>query len=124
MSREENLEKTRAGYEAFARGDAQAALENIADDVEWIVPGQSAIGGSYRGKDEIVALWRRLGERSFSAVPEYWFADDERVCVLSHVTMDGGEMDVADLFTFREGKIVKYQTAGDTALMERLFPRG
>jgi uncharacterized protein len=122
MSREENLEKTRAGYEAFARGDVQAALENIADDVEWIVPGDSAIGGTYRGKDELVGLWQRLGERNFSEDPEYWFADDERVCVLGHVTLDGGEMDVADLFTFREGQIVKFQTAGDTALLARLFP--
>jgi ketosteroid isomerase-like protein len=123
MSREDNLRKAKEGYAAFARGDSAEATEHLADDVEWIVPGASAVSGTHQGKEEVLALWSRVGERGLQVEPEYWFADDERVCVLSHATFDDGEMDVADLLTFREGKVVKFQSAQDTALLERLFPR-
>jgi hypothetical protein len=35
--------------------------------------------------------------------------------------MDGGEADAADVATYRDGKVVKFQSAGDTALFERVF---
>jgi ketosteroid isomerase-like protein len=123
VGREENLESARAGYEEFARGDIDAVLARLSDDVEWIVPGQSAISGTYRGKQRLRELWATLAARSFRTQPEYWFTDDQRVCVLSHMSVDEGEMDGAELFTFGDdGRIVRYQVALDTALLERLFP--
>ena len=121
MAGEENLEVAKKAYAAFSAGDAAGAMENIADDVEWIVPGNSAISGSHRGKQEVGKLWQALGEKGFSVSPEYWFADDERVVVLVHQTLEGNETDVADVLTFRDGKLVKFQSAGDTALLERVF---
>ncbi len=53
--------------------------------------------------------------------PQYWFADDERVVVLTHIQLDEGEADGADVLTYRDGKLVKFQTAGDTALPERVY---
>jgi ketosteroid isomerase-like protein len=118
-----NLDAAREGYVAFGRGDLEAALALLDDDVEWIVPGTSAVGGVFRGKDEVLELWRRLGEREWRVTPEYWFADGDLVCALCHVTFAAGEMDTADLFRFRDGRVAKFQTAADTELLARAWPR-
>jgi ketosteroid isomerase-like protein len=123
MAGEENLEKARQGYAAFASGDAAGAMVNLAEDIEWIVPGDSAISGTLRGKQEVGEYWGKLAEKGFRVTPQYWFADDERVVVLTHVALEGGEADFADVLTFREGKVAKFQSAGDTALLERIFPK-
>jgi ketosteroid isomerase-like protein len=123
MAGEQNLESAKKAYAAFSAGDAAGAMENIADDVEWITPGDSAISGTVHGKEEVGKLWGRLAEKGFSTSPQYWFSDDERVVVLTRTNVDGQETDQADVLTFRGGKVVKFQSAGDTALLERIFPK-
>ena len=34
----QNVETLQAGYEAFARGDLEAAMENFQDDIRWENP--------------------------------------------------------------------------------------
>jgi len=46
MAGEQNLETAKRAYAAFSAGDAEGAMANIADDVEWITPGNSAISGT------------------------------------------------------------------------------
>jgi ketosteroid isomerase-like protein len=121
MAGEQNLENAKKAYAAFSAGDAAGAMENIADDVEWITPGNSAISGTVRGKQEVGRLWQQLAEKGFSTSPQYWFSDEERVVVLTHITVEGGEADSADVLTYRDGNLVKFQSAGDTALLERIF---
>ena len=96
-------------------------MTNIADDVEWITPGNSAISGTAQGREEVGALWAKLAEKQFTTTPQYWFSDDERVVVLAQITVGGESADSADVLTYRDGKLVKFQTAGDTALLERVF---
>lgn len=121
MAGEENLEKTKAAYEAFQRGDAERAMRDLADDIEWIVAGHSSISGVYRGKQEVGQFWGKLAQKSFSTQPQYWFSDAERVVVLTQTTLEGETSDQADVLTFRDGKVVRFQSAGDTALMERVW---
>lgn len=121
MAGEQNLETAKRGYTAFQQGDAAGAMENIADDVEWIVAGNSAVSGTYRGKQEVGEFWGKLAEKGFTTNPQYWFSDEERVVVLTQIEVDGERSDQADVLTYRDGKLVKFQSAGDTALMERLF---
>ncbi|MDQ6649456.1 MAG: nuclear transport factor 2 family protein [Actinomycetota bacterium] len=121
MSAEEHLNVVKRGYSAFAAGDIEAAMEPFADDIEWIVSGNSAISGTYRGKEEIGGFFMKLAGKSFTTEPEHFLADDERVVVLTKTTADGQSSDQADVLTFREGKIVKFQSAGDTALEERIW---
>jgi uncharacterized protein len=121
MAGEENLEKTKAAYAAFQRGDAARAMEDLADDVEWIVAGQSSVSGTYRGKQEVGQFWGKLAEKGFTTNPQYWFSDDERVVVLTQIEIDGQQSDQADVLTFRDGKVARFQSAGDTALMERVW---
>lgn len=121
MAGEENLEKTKAAYAAFQRGDAARAMEDLADDIEWLVAGHSSVSGTYRGKQEVAQFWARLADKGFKTEPQYWFSDDERVVVLTQITIDGQQSDQADVLTFRDGKVVRFQSAGDTALMERVW---
>jgi ketosteroid isomerase-like protein len=121
MSAEENLETAKRGYAAFSAGDAAGAMENIADDIEWITPGNSAVSGVAHGKQELGELWGALSGKGFSTNPQYWFADDDRVVALCQVTIAGETYDSADVLTYRDGKLVKFQSASDTAAMERVF---
>jgi uncharacterized protein len=121
MAGEQNVESARNAYAAFSAGDAEGAMSNIADDVEWITPGNSAISGTAHGKQEVGALWQKFLEKRFTTTPQYWFSDEERVVVLTQITLAGESADSADVLTFRDGKVVKFQTAGDTALLERVF---
>lgn len=123
MAGEQNIEQAKRGYAAFDSGDVQTALEDIADDVEWIVPGESAISCTYNGKEEVLGLFGKLAEKGFSQREQYWFSDDERVVLLKEVTLDGQQSDAVDVLTYRDGKLVKYQGAGDTALQERIWGR-
>jgi uncharacterized protein len=121
MAGEQNVESAKRAYAAFSAGDAAGAMENMADDVEWITPGNSAISGTVRGKQEVGALWAKFAEKGFTTAPQYWFSDDARVVVLAQVTLAGERADSADVLTFRDSKVVKFQTAGDTAMLERIF---
>lgn len=121
MASEENLANTKKAYAAFSTGDVETASANLADDIEWIVPGNSKISGTYRGKDEVIGFWMKMAEKSFSTSPEHFLADDERVVVLTNVTADGHSADSVDVLTFRDGKVVKFQVAGDTALQEHIW---
>jgi ketosteroid isomerase-like protein len=121
MAGEENVESAKRAYAAFSAGDAAGAMENMADDVEWITPGSSAVSGTRRGKQEVGELWAKFAENGFSTSPQYWFSDDQRVVVLTQVTLAGESADSVDVLTFRDGKVVKFQTAGDTAMLERVF---
>jgi len=65
MSGQENIDKAREGYAAFASADIDGALANLDDGIEWVDPGNSGISGTYRGKDEVVGFWTRLAEKGF-----------------------------------------------------------
>ena len=121
MAGEQNVETAKRAYAAFSAGDAGTAMNNIDDNVEWITPGNSAISGTLRSKQDVGALWAKLAEKGFTTSPQYWFSDDERVVVLTQVTVGGERADSVDVLTYRDGKLVKFQTAGDTALLERVF---
>ena len=121
MAGEDNVAAAKRGYAAFSAGDAAAAMEEMADDIVWVVPGNSAISGTTHGKQELGEMWGRMAEKGFSVSPQYWFSDDERVVVLSHNPLAGEQVDVADVLTFRDGKLARFQTTSDTALLERVF---
>ena len=121
MAGEENLERAQKAYKAFSDGDAEAAMEHMSDKIEWITPGNSKVSGTIKGKEDVGEFWGKLGEKNFSTSPQYWFADEERVVVLTRTSVDGEESDQADVLTYRDGELVKFQSAGDTALLERVF---
>jgi hypothetical protein len=121
MSAAENKAATQAAYEAFASADLDGATANMADGIEWIVPGNSSVSGTYRGKDEVIGFFMTLATKSFETHPEHFIAEGDHVVVLTRVSADGHESDGADVLTFRDGKVVKFQSASDTAMQEKIW---
>jgi uncharacterized protein len=121
MSAAENKASTQAAYEAFSNADLDGALKNLDDDIEWIVPGNSTISGTYRGKDEVAQFFMTIAGKSFTTSPEHFIAEGDHVVVLTRTTADGHSSEQADVLTFRDGKVVKFQSAGDTALEEQIW---
>ncbi len=121
MAAADNVELAKRGYAAFSSGDAETAMETFTDDIEWVTPGNSAVSGTLHGKQEVGRFWGQLAEKGFTTKPEHWFSDEERVVVLCHTAIAGDEADTVDVLTFRDGKVVKFQTAADTAALERHF---
>ena len=114
VSADENIEMAKKAYAAFAAGDLEGAGSALDDQIEWIVAGNSAISGTYSGKDAVFGFWMRLAEKGFTTRPEHFLADEERVVVLTSITVGGETADQADVLTIRDGKVVKFQAAGDT----------
>ena len=124
MSAQSNKETAEAAYRAFASGDAATAMENMDDGVVWTAGGDSALTGTYRGKEEVGGLWARLGENGLKTEPHDFVADGDKVVVLTTVTLDGESQEAADVLTYNgEGKLVAFEQLGDPAVANRLYPR-
>jgi ketosteroid isomerase-like protein len=113
MGESENLQAAKDGYAAFSAGDLEKAMENISDDIEWVVPGNLSVSGTKKGKDEVLQWWGQLGEKGATAEPQHWFADGDLVAMFGKTSLDGNSADTADLLTYdSDGKLIKFQSAG------------
>ena len=100
---------------AFDRHDLDAIMEHIADDAVFDGPrGSDPWGTRFEGKDAI----REAFAARFSGIPDVRYQDDVHFVdgdrgvsewTLSGTTVDGERIEVrgCDLWTFRDGKIVK-----------------
>ena len=121
MSTSQNVETAKKGYAAFAEGDLETVLSLYDDDVEFVLPGNSTVSGTYRGKAELTDMFAKLAEQSLTITPSRFLADGEVVVVLSQITAGGESAPTADAFSFRDGKILKARDFGDTAMFERVY---
>ena len=79
---------------------------------QWCLPRQGR-GGRY---------FKALASKSFRIEPQHFIAEGDHVVVLARITADGQSADQVDVLTFgSDGKLTKFQIAGDTALTERIW---
>jgi uncharacterized protein len=99
----------------------------MADDIVWIIEGQSKVSGRYEGKDAIENRLVRALFANFATpyrnVAEEIFAERDRVVVLAKgevKTVRGEDYnnDYCFVFRMRDGKIVEVREYCDTALAE------
>ena len=115
MSRE-NVDLFLEGAEAMGRGDVEAVLEAVSEDVVWI-PARSAVEGAYRGHDGMRQFLADNAESFELFEPHYEEVRDLGDRVLGIGTLrirareSGVETDVpvAGIATFREGKLVRWE---------------
>lgn len=117
----ENAEVAKKAYAAYGVGDIDTALATFDDGVEWSIPGNSTLSGTYHGKGEFIELLGKLAEKSFTTTPERIVGDGDDVVVVTKITAGGESGLQADVLTYRDGKLVKAVSIADTALQERVF---
>ena len=129
MGAEQNIETIKAMYDEFGRGDVQAIIERVTDDVDWSTDAaiESAPWyGAKRGKDELPSFFE--GIEQTGPVTEFTplsFAanDDGDVHVFLRyaftVTATGKDvaMNLHHYWKFRDGKVCFSRSSEDTALV-------
>jgi uncharacterized protein len=121
MSEQDNKEVIKRGYEAFTAGDLETVMSLFDDDVEWVQPGQSAVSGTFHGKAELMEHLGRLAEKDPTVRLDRLIAEGDTVVAITQVSAGGETGEDADVFTLRDGKTVRAQIHGDTALLERVY---
>ncbi|MGD9530729.1 nuclear transport factor 2 family protein [Pseudonocardia sp.] len=119
-------------YAAFGRGDVEAILAVLTDDVDWASEPESSIApwhGVRRGKAEVpsffVALAEGLKVTEFTPLA-FTSSDTDVMAVIRFgftVLASGrsGEMDLHHWWRFRDGRIAFYRGTEDTALTAQLL---
>jgi ketosteroid isomerase-like protein len=124
MSADEQKQAAQDGYAAFGKGDADAAMANIADSIQWVVGGDSSVSGTYTGKGEVMGFWGKLLEVGFATNPNEFLADGGKVVVLSTVSVGGESRDVADVLSYDDsGNLTRFQSFGGEDLLNQTFPK-
>ncbi|HUH14914.1 MAG TPA: nuclear transport factor 2 family protein [Gaiellaceae bacterium] len=110
MSAHPNAAVVREGFDRFVRGDVAGLLDLFAADAVWHVPGENAMAGDYRGREEIVAFLRRTAEETAGTyrVDLLWVvADDEHTVAVYRARgeREGRSLDIeqALLIELRDG---------------------
>ena len=68
MSADQNKQTAKDAYEAFGQGDAEGAMKNMDDSVEWVVGGDNELTGTHTGKEAVGKIWARVGEKTSAAI--------------------------------------------------------
>jgi ketosteroid isomerase-like protein len=124
MGAQENKQTAQEAYAAFGKGDAEGAMRNIDDSIEWIAQGDNALTGIYNGKQAVGELWGKLTTKEFRNEPHDFIAEGDKVVVLTTVTLEGETIENADILTYNgNGKLVKFDTLADETVPNRVFAK-
>jgi ketosteroid isomerase-like protein len=113
-----NVELTRRGYEAFAKGDLAALSGLLADEVIWHVSGAGPLDGTYHGQNEVFGFFARLAEETggtFRLDVHDVLANDEHSVALCTLSASRGgksiEVPVANVTHVRDGRVTEFWSA-------------
>lgn len=124
-----NKEILQDAYARFATGDVHAALDIMADDIEWTEADGFPLAGTYVGPKAVLeGVFMRLGEigDDFAVVPDKYVADDDTVVALGSCRWkhkSSGEPAVVEMvhvWTLNDGKAVAFQQHIDTVKVREL----
>jgi len=127
MSIEENIQTVKDFFAAMGSGDRQRLLSLVAEDIEWIIPGEDwPLAGTHRGHAGLADLLQKASEMetSFPEPPEY-VAQGDRVLVVGFAT---GKIKATNrpfkddwvfAITVRNGKVTSIREYVDTQALAR-----
>ena len=116
---EKNVDKIRAGFDAFNRGDFEGMVADLSPDFEYIPSGLLPdTEDSYRGRDEFKRFMGWLVDQFDDArVEAHEFIDADDKVFLSMTNRGRGKASGVEtswtfwfVWTFRDGKAVRGQT--------------
>ena len=124
MGAYENKQSAEDAYAAFGNSDAAGAMRNMDDSVEWMVRGDNALTGTYKGKQAVGELWAQFGSKDFRTEPHDFIADGDKVVVLTTIHLDGETVEGADILTYNgAGRLVAFETCSDAKVADRVFAK-
>ncbi len=124
MGTQENKQTAKEAYAAFGEGDAERAMAQLDESIEWTVRGDNALTGTHRGRQAVAELWARLAGVDYRTEPHEFLADGDKVVVLATTDMGGEPDESVDVLTFNtDGKLVAFDSFGNWTRFDRAFPR-
>ena len=111
----------REAYAAFNWNDIPAFGQIFDPQIEWIEPVEFAGGGTYRGLDVVLAhlVKSRQSWAEGSCEPQRIVVAGDRIVQIVHVHVrlkhetEWREGQVAEVYTFRHGKVIQVRLFGD-----------
>jgi len=127
MSIEKNIQTVKDFFAAIGRGDRDGLLALVAEDIEWIIPGQDwPLAGTHRGHAGVQDLLHKASEEiETSTEPREYVAQGDRVLIVgfaegkikatSKTFKDDWVFDI----TVQNGKLTKIREYVDTQALAR-----
>jgi ketosteroid isomerase-like protein len=128
MSIEENVQVVKDFFAAIGSGDKEPLLALVAEDIEWIIPGEDwPLAGTHRGHAGLAAVLQKASdevEMTYPKSPEF-LAQGDRVFVIGVATgkIKATNKPFEDQFVFditvRNGKLKSIREYIDTQALAR-----
>ena len=128
MSTQENVQIVKDFFAAIGGGKKQDLLALVAEDIEWIIPGEDwPLAGTHRGHAELAAVLQKASEEietTYPTPPEF-VAQGDRVLVVGvasgkiKATNKPFKDDWVFDITVRDGKVAHIQEYIDTQALAR-----
>jgi ketosteroid isomerase-like protein len=127
MNTEQNVQTVKDFFAAIGSGDRESLLALVAEDIEWIIPGEDwPLAGTHRGHAGVQDLLRKASEEiETSTKPREYVAQGDRVLVVGVATgkisatnkpfKDDWVFDI----TVRNGKVMNIREYIDTQALAR-----
>jgi ketosteroid isomerase-like protein len=128
MRTDKNVQTVKDFFAAIGRGDKEGLLAVVAEDIEWIIPGENwPLAGTHRGHAGVADVLQRASEEvetTYPKPPEF-VAQGDRVLVVGVAT---GKIKATNrtfkddwvfAITVRNGKLTKIREYIDTQALAR-----
>ncbi len=128
MSTEKNVQVVKDFFAAIGSGDKQRLLALVAEDIEWIIPGEDwPLAGTHRGHTRLADVFQKASEEIEMTYPEppEFIAQGDRVLVVGVATgrMKATHKTFVDHWVFaitvRNGKLTNIREYIDTQALAR-----
>ncbi|MDQ0395953.1 nuclear transport factor 2 family protein [Labrys monachus] len=128
MSTQENVQTVKDFFAAIGSGDREGLLALVAEDIEWIIPGQDwPLAGTHRGHAGLTDLLRTASEKVETSLMERreFVAQGDRVLVVGFAkgrikaTNRTWEDNWVFAITVRNGKLTSIREYVDTQALVR-----
>jgi uncharacterized protein len=128
MSTDKNVQTVKDFFAAIGRGDKEGLLAVVAEDIEWIIPGENwPLAGTHRGHAGVADVLQKASEEVETRYPKppEFVAQGDRVLVVGVAT---GKIKATNrtfkddwvfAITVRNGKLTKIREYIDTQALAR-----
>jgi uncharacterized protein len=110
-----NEDLLRKGYNAFDAGNLETVLGLFADDIKWHVSGRSPLAGIYKGREEVLGFFEKLGELTEGTfrleVQDVLANEGLGVVLTKELGQHAGrtlDVDTVHVWTIEEGKLTEF----------------